>query len=1479
MPRPPDPIPTPPAPGTDEPGNPAPGATSPGSGAPATRGIGRRIRRGRRLSRRVGIALFILVVIPVVLTRSALVRWIIEPRLEGMLGGKVTMTSAAITPGGEVVLRGVRVAAEGAPQPAATVLEARRIDIRLSLRSLLSRSPRVKSIALIAPVVRISQSKADGKMTLQALAPRGGPGGGPLPSVSIVEGVIELGEHDASTYSRLIRLPVSGDLTPSPKEPSVYLVRFQGLPDEQRAAAFNERARMARPAPTILEGQIDVATMASRLRLSNVDLASWGTQWAPSAVRDRWTALAIEGRLSQAEFSYAHETGPAAEVTLEDVGLTLPVSATEAEADDDATTLGPPGRNLRMTDVRGTVRFDTAALKAAVTGVIEDLKYRVILTTEGLALNAPFSMDVETAEPFTVGAHPSLLPFAPPIVRERFRTFSGPTAVVEGLVTIKRGPPTDAGVAPEPTIDGRLRFRDGVARYEGFPYPISNLGGLVRFTEKAIHIESITGSNASGARLHAEGTIAPPTDGSAVDLRIAVVDLPLDEELEEAMPESRKGLMAALFDTEQFKRRVADGLLQTSAAKAEADRALADAKTRAAVLASRGEPAGALEAEIRDLERRVAIPVFDPGARATLDVRVMRALGHGDGMWSSDVHVSLPRAGIFCREFPYPCEVRGGTIAFTDERGHVEFADAVGLTGGTWSITGDVELMNEKGEKTLVPHFLVKATGAPVDTLLLEALPTGGGADGAPGADARTGPAPISAHDVLAAMNLSGSVDCEVRVEPLGEAINGRPRLGFEAKVALHDIAAAPGGVPILSGLHGEAFATQREVRAEGLVGRLAQGDLLASVHAEFGSTEDGEARRPSIAATATVTGLDLASPIDALAGVFDDSAAARLRDLHARHSPRGAADVRLVVPGPAADATSAAPTFEVWIERLRDASFAFEGGRIGAATTSGRVAMTPSAIRFEQLAAPLTLDGDPIADVALDGALAMGDSPQELRAQVRGLRLEGPITRRLLALGNEGAGADRSPDAMAGFSLESLRGVVDADLRCRTGGAQDQRVWGEVFPRSFSIDRAGTTLAFPEAAGTIAFDGLHGTVEGLALTGEGLRLEADGRWGASPGLTLDLAVRGASDSLDERVRALLPAEALDAARAMELTVNGPIRLEDGVVRVQPGVAGDRDATVSGVVRFTDASARFGIAARQASGAMSFHAENRGPAPGGAPAPEGRFDVSLSLDSAIVGGVQVTDALARVRTGDQPGEILVPAAEASSHGGRISGSARVGDDEQGRRQFSLEFVAGGVALGEVVADLRRASGAQIPDGPAPNRGELDASLSLRGLVEDPASHEGRGDFAVSGGEIINMPGVMRLIELSNLTAPMGEQLQETFAAFHVRGELATFDTLQIASKSITLLGEGAVRMPDLGMDLRFTSRGSFRLPLLSDIFEGLRDEIVTVTVTGTPDAPEFGSTTLAGTRAMMGDIFRPDPRRRAAPTPVAPATSPRDRNE
>jgi len=165
---------------------------------------------------------------------------------------------------------------------------------------------------------------------------------------------------------------------------------------------------------------------------------------------------------------------------------------------------------------------------------------------------------------------------------------------------------------------------------------------------------------------------------------------------------------------------------------------------------------------------------------------------------------------------------------------------------------------------------------------------------------------------------------------------------------------------------------------------------------------------------------------------------------------------------------------------------------------------------------------------------------------------------------------------------------------------------------------------------------------------------------------------------------------------------------------------------------------------------------------------------------------------------------------------------------------------------------------------------MTVNLAVAGAVGDVASRRGSGSLVISGGDVVGVPLMAPMLELSNLIPPIGDKLNYLQATCYVQGPVVNFEDIRLQSSTVEMVGGGTMRLPEMALDLRFNSRGRARVPVWSDILEGLRNEVLTTTVTGTLKEPVFGSSSLSGVRGLLSAIFG-EPERGAAPaaSPVA----------
>ena len=128
---------------------------------------------------------------------------------------------------------------------------------------------------------------------------------------------------------------------------------------------------------------------------------------------------------------------------------------------------------------------------------------------------------------------------------------------------------------------------------------------------------------------------------------------------------------------------------------------------------------------------------------------------------------------------------------------------------------------------------------------------------------------------------------------------------------------------------------------------------------------------------------------------------------------------------------------------------------------------------------------------------------------------------------------------------------------------------------------------------------------------------------------------------------------------------------------------------------------------------------------------------------------------------------------------------------------------------------------------------------------------------ILGGSVLRLPGlIVQLIELSNLQPPASERLDYARAAFFVDGDFIGFEDLSVFSSTISILGSGSMTWEDKDVDLRFHTRAARRIPMLSQIIEGIRDELATATVKGPLGEHAIRVEQFAGDSSLIENLFR-----------------------
>jgi len=1343
-------------------------------------------------------------------TRGPVLRAMVEPSLEEALGSDVEIGGARLTLGGALSISGLRVAAPDLDGEAATLLEASQARIEMGwgrlLRAALGGAIRPRRIALEAPLIRVSSEASGGGFNIDALLTGGdrpAAGGGLPESVVIEGGRLEFGEHLGGTYQGLSAWMVDGRLESDRADGRAFRIAL-----EQKTEGTEEGAR--------LEGLVDLADGRVDLALQSLRITAWPA--APlSDDPPTWRELVVEGVVERAALSYAPSESPSGELVIANVELRAPI------AQDDEVM------ELQMSRVDGAVRFDASGVRGRVSGVVEDLPAQVTLETEGLAPNAPAELVVRT-DRFVVSERPRLLPLAPEDARRAFREFSGPTAIVSGEVVLRRGAPIDGEAAPFETR-GSLFIEQATAAQINFPYPTQQVQGEISFSGERVRVD-LRGRGPTGAILRADGYVTLGDD-SEISLHIYGERVPMDEALIESMPEEWRPLVRSFLSEEAAQTLIDAQMMQSPALRAERIERLASLRIEAATMESGSAVRRVeLQRELERLEALAALPVFAPGGYATVQAHVHREQG---GEILFDIEARAPRLDLLMDEFPYP--LRASDVAITIASGAVgvESAQIGGLSGGGGRLEA---LLGEEQDD----EIRLLMTDIPIDGFLLHMLPDESGATGE-----------ASIREAVASMGLSGVIrSADIEARPNGEDLSPSAVIefdGVEASPRAGD-GASPGKSLRITDVAGVVRLSEQRIAIGPIEGRVGEAPLSLRI-----DVSEPAADGPSVVAgRVEIIGLDVAARIeDALRPGLPDIAA-EIASFRAEHEPSGRLDVdaEFASGGDGLDAT-------VRLREPRDLTLDVEGGRLGLRSAGGVVELGQEEIVFEEVAGTGLVDGIEVGSVRLDGRAAFEeDGALALEAKLTSAPFHAPSIRRAVTQAAQiGDGGGASP-----VNWSTLAGLFDADVSIEREAGGEPVMTGVIRPRSAEFDAGEERVRFERINGAVHFDELGGRFDGLRLMAEAWETTLNGAWTASPALRGELEISAEGERLPEDLVALLPEDVRAAFNDLDLRADGGFELDRATLGFSEaegaeGSAGPPSLSFRGDVSFAGVS--FGAAAPVSdfSGKATIVA---GP---GVKGSGPRLDVDIRNASGIAAGIQFTGGAARLQSEGAGSQLMAPRFTAAVHGGRLAGSAEfneivLGDRKEPRMGFTLDVRIAGVDLAGLAADATRSADAAESKREDDPRGKVEAHLSLSGVVGLPELSEGRGSLQVSGGELVKFPLLMRILEVSALQAPRGEPVDQADARFFILGERAYFETLVVRSRSIVVMGTGTASWPGLDLDVRFRTSGAFRVPIISNIVDVIRNELATIVVTGPIDAPEFSTVQLPGTRQVLQGVVGQD---------------------
>ncbi len=1432
---------------------PPPTTSRPPRGGPATKTRREGVSRKRRFFRLALLTLALALVFLFVAARSGVARYAVLPSIASNIHADIQADRVVVDLDGSIVLRNARFTAPGESGVASRFFEVDRARIWVDWGATLTGSPRVTRVELDRPHLRVSQDVATGRLNIADVSLLGLGGekdadGFTLPTLVARSGIMELGEHGPQGYATLRALPFAGLLEPR---------TIQGLPGYSFHIQQVHEASNPGGQPIELSGRIDEAGID--LTLHGVKLEDWSAEAVPSLYRGVYERLDLVGRVRPTTFHMDPDGSVRATLSLESVALNLPF--------DKEGSFAADGPLARMTQTSGHITFDRDRVEAEFRGLLDTLSYTVSVEYLGTSLDSSFLCTLDTQ--FRLEEDMDVFLFAPDVVIEKIAMFSGPTADVNASIDVMRDEPT--GDTPAPVkVSGTVLISGGAGAFAQFPYPFHDISARVEFDRDTLAITGITGAADSGARLAGDARFHPLglEAGVAIDLRVE--GAPIDDELRAALNPKRLEMLDALFSTQRHAELLDAGLITPAG----------------------DGPWGPDQASLADSS---AAPAFALGGRADVQISLRRDPGEpdaDDADWTKHIVATLPRGGVLPEHFPLPMLVTGLVLEISEDETTLTGGTYHPLRGGTASVEAFVDLAPGAPR---APVISIVGRDVPVDDLALNAIP---GVSAARGVLADAQDTPGSLDELIDRLNIGGRVDCWADIAPRADGT-----IGYDVETTLTGVRTVPEPISAdLPPLELENAVGTIYVREDVIIVDLAADARPIADDADRPSTrvelftqiesppgrrwgdETESDRGPALYAEATTNELDPEVPIEHFVGVFSPEAALAMANLNDAHSPRGRLPVRARVVGELGQRVRP----EIQIGPVGELEFIVRGREVRLEGGEGVVRIDAGprpAVHAQNLSADVVVGGEPGGRLVINGSLPLvragerpsSTPPHELVISLADAPVASALARALVA---EAVGEE----LLDVYDQREPAGVYSLDLRLTPDPGKPPRdsgglgmpalsLGGSLEPRSLSFMTESGRVEIEEVSGRFALGDTGGRIEGLEARAPDWSLRLDGAWDRGPdgGLRLDADAQLTTDGLPDDVVALLPPTARTVLDDLGIRVVGGAHAPAlRFTLTREGADGPVSYELSGEIDVRNARAEVGMPITDASGRVDFEASSIGDA-------KPAFRVDVLADRLRAGGIRLTNAHARFRSGDEESVVLVPIITADVHGGRLAGAAQIHErtpipdldsldltfgppielaGATTKRRYWADLQISRARAAPLLADITTASrpatlGGAWSEPDDLSRGLLDASVSISADMGDPRSRVGRGAAIVSGGEVVEMPLMLQLIEFSNLQAPLGRSLDLAQADFYIQGDHVTFETISVFSPSVELFGYGTMRWPASDLDLVFRSQAVRPVPFLSDIVEGIRDELVTTRVRGTPPNLDITAEQFRGTKGVV----------------------------
>lgn len=661
----------------------------------------------RRGVQRAGLFLLILgmllTCIVVYLTRPRRLADLAGNYLTALSGAKAHIEKAWIRLDGTIELQNVKLTIPGMNQND-QLFEVQTVVIQHHILSLLQGRFEARNLTFFKPVMYLTQDLKTGRFNYQSLQAVRQASTSPvnskkktripesLPNIFIRNGKIMLGELEDGQYE-LLNAPIfNGSFSSDNIHRNLY---YFSLRQDQRQDNL-------RP---FLAGYLDVRTLAVEVSLKGFAFDDpMMRNFMPSKIRQWWDQLAPTGKVPNVRIGYDPDpdVGLFGVLDVNDIALTLPYTEEKS----------------RMTVRSGRFKVSGDQIKIEkLIGEIEGFTYQINGNVNGLHPDAPFTLTSKMTGKIT--SQPRYAPWFGKQVKKAFEDLK-PSGDLQVNVLVKReqlnGPFS---------YQGSVDIRNASINHVAFPYPLSDVRGLIRFDDQQIKLINFRGLGPSGSHLTINCDLnLDPAIKPAVRAQVTGTDLPIDAYLYNALAPRHRSLLENLFSTDRYQNLTNEktGVIASSSQNKQ----WSDQRQKLLITLNQDttmtqQQKKNLTVELDVLNEYLKRPVFDLGGKTNLSLTLERELGKNVKA-IIDAKYELKGVNVLLKSWPYPMQLSSGTFSLGPAGGKLNDAIMHGLNGGEAVIHGTMAWRIIEGKKKLVPEIKFTGTHFPIDDIALNAL-------------------------------------------------------------------------------------------------------------------------------------------------------------------------------------------------------------------------------------------------------------------------------------------------------------------------------------------------------------------------------------------------------------------------------------------------------------------------------------------------------------------------------------------------------------------------------------------------------------------------------------------------------------------------------------------------------------------------------------------------------------------------------------